>query len=176
MNNFPFQASGASIAGHALMPQDRSGGMLTVHIDLCGDSLVALSRKLARLEGVRVTGGPEGADRQRSFLVHCQGFKMVVSGPADQSVGGGESGFALALVSRAPLATLAVTSDLASILDQLMTEPPPLPAPPPAKQPDSRHATGSWLRRSSLAPGKPLSRKTQLTRKTPLARGRFKKF
>jgi hypothetical protein len=183
MNSIPFQASGASIAGHALTPQHRSGGMLTLHIDLRGDSLVALARRLAKLEGVRVTGGPEGADRQRSYLVHCQGFKMVLSGPADQSAGAASdfaaaavSDFALALVSRTPPATLAVTSDLASILDQLMTEPPPLPEPAPVERQSSQPAQGSSLRRSSLKPGKPLSRKTQLTRKTPLARGRFKRF
>jgi hypothetical protein len=135
--------------------------MLSLRISLGDGSLVELTRALAKLDGVRLTSGPEGIGGGRCCVVHCPGFKMVVSSPAGQG-----EGFALALVSRAPQAALSVMSDLGAALERLMSLPPPAPDPPSA-------ATTSSLRRSSLARGKPLARKTTLRRKTPLARGRF---
>jgi len=162
-----------------LAVQDRAGGVLSLRIALDGTPVVELARALARLEGVRVTGGPQGgADRGRSFLVHCLGFQMVLSAPA------GEAGdFALAMVSRTPQAALGVMSDLGSVLERLMSVPPPSSQPAPAARYRPHPATdgspvamraSSALRRSGLKQGKPLARKTQLRRKTPLARGRFR--
>jgi hypothetical protein len=165
-----------TIAGHSFTRRELAGGMLSLRIALGGGDLVGLARRLAKLEGVRVTGGA-GGDRERCFLVSCSGFKMVLSCPADEPADS-----AAALVSRAPPAALTVVSDLGSLLDRLMTEAPPLiervsagrrevsdgDRDPPTKAPAS-------LRRSGLQPGKPLVRKTQLIRKTPLARGSFRK-
>jgi hypothetical protein len=149
-----------TIAGHSVALVDRAGGMLSLRISLGEGSLDELARALAKLDGVRVTSGPEGFGGDRCCVAHCPGFKMVVSSP------GREEGFALALVSRAPQAALSVMSDLGAALERLMSLPPPVPEPAPATTPSS-------LRRSPLARGKPLARKTALRRKTPLARGRF---
>src|SRR5262245_182454 len=107
-------ASGAStstgpvtIAGRRVAVRDRAGGILSLGIALNGEPLIELARALARLDGVRVTGGPEGAGRERCYVAHCPGFKMVVSAPETD---GGD--FALALVSRMPQAALVVLSDL----------------------------------------------------------------
>jgi hypothetical protein len=164
-----------TIAGHPFVVRDRAGGVLNLHVGLGGQPLVALARALAKLDGVRVTGGPEGAGRARCFLVHCPGFKMVLS-----VAEGDDDDFALALVSRAPQAALAVMSDLGSLLERVMSEPPPPVAATPAARfvssrtsPSSR--TSSSLRGSALAQGKPLGRTTELRRKTPLARGPFRR-
>ncbi len=109
-----------TIAGHSFTRRELAGGMLRLRIALGGGDLVGLARRLAKLEGVRVTGGP-GGDRERSFLVSCSGFKMVLSCPADEPADS-----AAALVSRAPAAALTVVSDLGSLLDRLMSEPPRL--------------------------------------------------
>ena len=82
--------------------------------------------------------------------------------------------FALALVSRTPQAALAVMSDLGSILERLMGEPLRLDEPAPAKRQGSMR-TSAALGRSGLRQGKPLARKTELRRKTPLSRGQFRK-
>jgi hypothetical protein len=170
------------IAGHTFALQDRAGGVLTLRIALRGVPLVALARSLANLDGVRVTGGPEGTGPARCYLVHCLGFKMVLSSDASAE---DTADFALALVSRAPQAALAIVSDLGRLLDRLMSEPQRLSAPAPADRHGSRSATGdppaamkrsSALRRSAFQQGKPLARKTELRRKTPLARGPFRKF
>ncbi|HEY4186648.1 MAG TPA: hypothetical protein VGP07_16340 [Polyangia bacterium] len=155
-----------TIAGHPFLPGEKAGGLLNLRIALRGGPLLALARALGKLEGVRVTSGPEGMGRERGYLVHCLGFKMVLSSSPD-----GADDFAQALVSRAPQAALAVTSDLGSLLELLMSEPPP----PEKKASDQRTRTGagSSLRRTALRPGKPLTRKTPLRRKTPMARGRF---
>ena len=168
-----------TIAGHSFELQDRAGAMLNLRIALRGVSLVAFARALAKLDGVRVTGGPGGAGPERCYLVHCLGFKMVLSVPDGEA-----TDFALALVSRTPQAALAVMSDLGSILERLMSEPPRLPEPVPAERHGFRLSgkhrpalkrTSTPLRRSTIQKGKPLARKTGLMRKTPLARGRFRK-
>jgi len=154
----------STIAGHSFSVWDRGGGLLNLRITLGGAPLVALARALAKLEGVRVTGGPEGSGAERCFLIHCLGFKLVLS--AEPRENGEAADFAQALVSRAPQATLTVMSDLGDILERLMSAPAPLPEPAPVAK---------ALRRSTLQQGKPLARKTGLTRKTPLARGRFRR-
>jgi hypothetical protein len=155
-----------TIAGRPFVVRDRAGGVLNLHVALGGEPLVALARALGKLDGVRVTGGPESAGRERCFLVHCLGFKMVLSVPQGDS-----EDVALALVSRAPQAALAVMSDLGSLLERVMSAPPPVErfAPPGATR------TSSSLRGSKLQQGKPLGRTTELRRKTPLARGPFKR-
>jgi hypothetical protein len=159
-----------TIAGHPFVVQDRAGGVLNLRVALGGQRLVALARALAKLDGVRVTGGPESAGRERCFLVHCLGFKMVLSVAA-----GDDIDFALALVSRAPQAALAVMSDLGGLLERVMSEPPPAPPverfAPPSTSRTTR--TSSSLRGSKLQQGKPLERRTELRRKTPLSRGPF---
>jgi hypothetical protein len=156
-----------TIAGRPFVVRDRAGGVLNLSVALGGEPLVALARALAKLDGVRVTGGPESAGRERCFLVHCLGFKMVLSVAEGDDV-------ALALVSRAPPAALAVMSDLGSLLERVMSEPPP---PPPVERfaPPRATRTSSSLRGSALAQGKPLARTTELRRKTPLARGPFRR-
>ena len=153
-----------TIAGHTIAALDRAGGLLSLRVGLQGGSVADLARALGKLDGVRVTtGGPE-AGRERCYIAHCPGFKLVVSSPA------GEAGdFALALVSRAPQAALSVMSDLGATLERLMS----VPSLPPPADIVSRTASPP-SRRSSLPPGKPLARKTALRRKTPLARGRFR--
>jgi hypothetical protein len=153
-----------TIAGHSITSLDRAGGMLSLRVALNGRSLVELARAVGRLDGVRVTSGSEGAGRERCYVAHCPGFKLVVSSPA-----GDAADFALALVSRVPQAALSVMSDLGATLERLMTVPPRLAdlvsmtTPPSPRRPSS-----------SLQPGKPLARKTELRRRTPLARGRFR--
>jgi hypothetical protein len=168
-----------TIAGHPFSLEDRAGGMLNLRIALRGASLVALARALAKLEGVRVTGGPEGAGPERCYIVHCLGFKMVLSAPAGEA-----ADFALALVSRTPQAALAVMSDLGSVLERLMSEPLQLSESTPAKRHGFRRPEGdppvlmrtsTPLPRSTPQQGKPLARKTELKRRTPLARGRFRR-
>ena len=158
--------SSPTIAGRSFVVRDRAGGALNLHVALGGEPLVALARALARLDGVRVTSGPEGAGRERCFLVHCLGFKMVLSVAEGDDV-------ALALVSRAPQAALAVMSDLGSLLERVMREPPPPPVERVA--PPSAPRTSSSRRGSKLAQGKPLGRTTELRRKTPLSRGPFRR-
>lgn len=157
-----------TIAGHAFALQDRASGMLNLRIALRGTSLAAFARALAKLGGVRVTGGHEGAAHARCYLVHCLGFKMVLSAPSEET-----ADFALALVSRTPQAALAVMSDLGNILERLMNEPLQLFEPASAEA-RSVQRKSTPLRRSALQQGKPLARRTELRRKTPLARGRFR--
>ena len=93
---------------------------------------------------------------------------------------GGEAGdSAVALVSRTAQAALAVVSDLGNLLDRLMSEPPaPLAEPEPAERRDSSLdgvSSSSRLRRLTLQRGQPLARRTELRRKTPMARGPFKR-
>jgi len=152
------------IAGRPFVVRDRAGGVLNLQIALGGEPLVALARALAKLDGVRVAGGPESTGRERCFLVHCLGFKIVLSVAEGDDV-------ALALVSRAPQAALAVMSDLGSLLERVMSEPPP-PAEPHVPPRSSGRAS---LRGSKLVQGKPLRRTTALRRKTPLSRGPFRR-
>jgi hypothetical protein len=153
----------STIAGHELVSHAHAGGLLNLRIALHGEPLSALARAMAKLPGVRVTTGPETESRERCHLVHCLGFKMVLSPPAAEA-----PDHAVALVSRAPQAALAILSDLGAMLEHLMREAPTRPDPKAAIEP----ATPS-LRRSGLQRGAPLARKTELKRKTPLARGRF---
>ena len=157
-----------SLAGHAITISERAGGLLNLRVALGGAPLVALVRTLAKLDGVRATGGPTTTGPERVFVVHCPGFKMVLSVPEDGA------DFANALVSRTPQATLAVMSQLGSDLERLMSEPPRPPEPAPV---ESRGVTRPSLplRRSTLKQGKPLARTTGLKRKTPLARSPFKR-
>jgi hypothetical protein len=149
------------IAGYPVTSQEHAGGLLNLRVALGGASLVTLARALAKLDGVRVTTGPEAGGRQRCFLVHCAGFKVVLSASSDEPAEN-----AVALVSRVPQPALAIMSELDVVLDRLMSAPPPLPEEKPAVP--ERDAP---LRRSGLRRGGPLARKTPLTRKTPLGRG-----
>jgi hypothetical protein len=155
-----------SLVGHAFTVCDRAGGVLNGRIALGGAPLGALVGTLAKLDGVRVTGGPPSAGPERCFVVHCPGFKMVLSVPEPGA------DFATALVSRTPQAILAVVSELGSDLERLMSEPPRLPEPAPV---ESHGVTRPSLplRRSTLKSGKPLARTAGLKRKTPLARSPF---
>ena len=161
----PYSLLGMSLAGHAFTVCDRAGGLLNLRIALGGAPLVVLVRTLAELDGVRVTGGPTSTGPER-FVVHCPGFKMVLSVPEDGA------DFATALVSRTPQATLAIMSELGSHLERLMSEPPRLPEPAAV----AHHGVtrpSLPLRRSTLKRGKPLARTAGLKRKTPLARSPF---
>ncbi len=167
--------TGLMLAGHPLLSHEHAGGLLNLTVALAGEPLIALARALAKLDGVRVTSGPETDGRERCYLVHCIGFKMVLSAPA-----GAEH--AVALVSRAPQAALAIISDLGAMLEHLMSAPPKFPDAelPPESASEPRLGSMSFasakrsepLRRSGLKQGAPLARKTELTRKTPLSRGR----
>jgi hypothetical protein len=166
------------IAGHPIVALERTGGLLSLRVALQGQSLVEWARTLGKLDGVRVTNGPEGLGRERCFLVHCPGFKVVISTQEGQ-----DADVALALVSRAPQAALAVISDLGAVLEGLITAPPPIaePEPEPEPEPAKVASQGSSLRRGSslsrgkpLAQGKPLARTSPLRRKTPLARGSWR--
>jgi hypothetical protein len=156
-----------TIAGYTVASLDRAGGMLSLRIGLHGGALADLARALGRLDGVRVTSGPEADGRERCYIAQCPGFKLVVSSPANEA---GE--LALALVSRAPQAALSVMSDLGATLERLMSVPWPPRLPDLVSKTTSRPPL--TRRTASLSPGKPLARKTALQRKTPLARGRFR--
>ena len=106
------------IAGHRIVAMEQAGGLLSLRIALQGRPLTALGQLLAKLDGVRVTSGPQGLGRERCLLVHCPGFKVVLS------TEDGQDDMALALVSRAPQAALAVISELAALLERLLTTPP----------------------------------------------------
>ena len=162
-----------TIAGHTFALQDRANDLLNLRIALDGSSFAALARALGKLEGVRVTERPEGAGHARCYLVHVLGFQMILSAP-----GGETADFAVAVVSRTAQAALAVVSDLGDVLDRLMSAPaaPPIAEPEPAPAPRrTGMRTSSGLRRSGLSQGQPLARRTELRRKTPMARGPFKR-
>src|SRR5262245_8030485 len=120
--NHASEPAAPTIAGHTFVVREKAGGLLSLRVALHGAPLAVLARALAKLDGVRVTGGPEDSGSERGYLVHCPGFKLVLSLDEDPD-------FARALVSRAPQPALAVISDLANILERLMSEPTPLPAP-----------------------------------------------
>lgn len=165
---------------------------MNLRIGLEGKPLVALARALVKLDGVRVTSGPESAGGGRCYIVSCLGFKMVLSSRVEDA-----GDVARALVSREPQPPLAVLSELGSVLDGLMS--PPLSSPPVASGVQRRAAIeraggksadpandaaspsrsslspASSLQRSALRPGQPLVRRTELRRKTPLARGPFRR-
>ena len=160
---------------------------MNLRVALRGEPLIAFARSLVKLDGVRVSGGPDGTGRGRGYVVSCLGFKMVLSSPFEDRVD-----VALALVSREPRPPLAVLSELGSTLDRLMSVPPAgLPSPSPVRgrvtseeEGESEPAGGdasrsslssSSLRPSALRPGKALVRRTELKRKTPLGRGPFRR-
>jgi len=174
----------ATVAGYTFawagLTGGAGGGILSVRVTLRRATLADLARALGRLPGVRVTSGPAmSAGGGDCYVVHCPGFKMVLSSPepgTDNAAG---------LVSRTAPVTVTLTSELATALDGLMrTAPrstaakPSQPTPPPSSQvtpapsvnaPSDRPPT-STLRRAPLRPGKTLARKTPLTRRTPLRR------
>ncbi len=160
------------IADHRIVAVERAGGLLSLRVALQGRTLSALGQVLARMDGVRVTSGPQGLGRERCLLVHCPGFKVVLSTISTEP---GQGDVALALVSRAPQAALAVISELAGLLERLITAPPVeevAATPTPSKK---EWKQGSSLKRgSSLKPGKPLARGKPLQRRTPLARGSWR--
>ena len=51
-----------TIAGHTVASLDRAGGMLSLRIGLHGGTLADLARALGKLDGVRVTSGPQAAE------------------------------------------------------------------------------------------------------------------
>jgi len=163
-----------------------TGGMLRLRISLGNAPLMDLARALAKLGGVRVISGPAIVSRGDCYLVHCPGFKMVLSSPVPAD------DFAQALLSRTIEPTLAITCELAVLFARLMSPPPPpaeqprankpkrlgTPENPPGSRPGTQNGPGGWartsvLRRAALQPGKTLMRKTPLARRTPLARGKF---
>ncbi len=159
-----------------------TGGILNLRVGLRGGALVELARALGRIGGVRVTSGPAIASRGDCYLLHCPGFKMVLSVP-DLA-----SGFAHALLSRngASAPTLAVACELGAVFESLMRAPPPRAEPTagPALEGRPGRPGGpgrpawpktSTLRRAALQPGKTLARKAPLGRKTPLRRSRWPK-
>ncbi len=168
----------ATIAGYGLawsgMTGGASGGLLNLRVGLRTSTLVDLARALARVPGVRVTSGPAISARGDCYLVHCPGFKMVLSAPAlgDDA--------AQALVSRTAPPALAVPCPLSDALADLMSVRPSRPAAeaqetsaPAARAASSTTPTTSTstLRRAAPQPGKTLARKKPLLRKTPLGRG-----
>src|SRR4051812_34175216 len=176
-------SSPPAIAGHAVTVESMAGEIMSLRIGLRGEPLVALARALMKLDGVRVTAGPESTGRGSCYTVSCLGFKMVLSSPPLE----GRGDVALALVSREPRPPLALLSEVGSVLDALMSA---LPASAPrpvrggasASKQDSEEVTGAGVRtsssslhRSTLRPGKALARRTELKRKTPLRRAPFRR-
>lgn len=177
----PAAAPPATIAGHTVTLDGMAGGIMSLRISLRGEPLVALARALLKLDGVRATAGPEGTGRGRSYVVSCLGFKMALSSPVED---GGD--VAVALVSREPRPPLALLSELGTVLDRLMSTPPPSPPPAVRGRVTARgegdeetdadvQPSSSSLRRSALRPGKALARRTELKRKTPLGRSPFRR-
>ena len=168
----------ATVAGYTFawagLTGGASGGILSVRVTLRRAALADLARALGRLPGVRVTSGPAmSAGGGDCYVVHCPGFKMVLSSPepgTDNAAG---------LVSRTAPAAVTLTSELAIALDGLMRTAPrpaapkaPVSPPAAAATPTRRDPPTSTLRRAPLRPGKTLTRKTALTRRTPLRRRR----
>ncbi|HVY39208.1 MAG TPA: hypothetical protein VHM31_14785 [Polyangia bacterium] len=166
----------ATVAGYTFawagLTGGSGGGILSVRVTLRRATLADLARALGRLPGVRVTSGPAmSAGGGDCYVVHCPGFKMVLSSPepgTDNAAG---------LVSRTAPGPVTLTSELATALDGLMrTAPRPAGARP---SPETAAVTStqtpqdppsSTLRRAPLRPGKTLTRKAPLTRRTPLRR------
>ena len=197
-------ASPMNIAGRPFSIRERSGGLLNLDVALLGSSASQFARDLAALGGVRVVRGPESIGRGTCFLVHCPGFKVVLSPDESEAV-------MSALVSRVPMEVGSeMTSELTATLTILMREQPPKPSDTStwrkgftfgrqrtssriAGAPQSQHQSFSAasflgkrkplpagdatpLRQTALRSGQPLTRKTPLTRRTPLARGKNGRF
>ena len=175
--NLPKDIASVTIAGYSFALQERTGGMLNLRTSLRGAPLADLARALAKLEGVRATSGPAIVGRGDCYLVHCPGFKMVLSSSTP------DGDVAHALVSRTPDPILAVACELGAVLACLMDAPAPRPVKGRSRSLGSVAATAdrlvltrtSALRRTALQPGKALARKTPLRRKTPLGRSRISK-
>ena len=161
------------IAGYPFSVEGQpTGGMLNLRVALKSAPLVELARALGKLEGVRVTVGPAIVSRGDCYVVHCPGFKLVLSATAPGS------DFAQALLSRAIEPALTISCGLTELFGRLMKAP-PRPASTDERQSEmaNRAPRPAWmgtstLRRTALQPGKTLARKTPLTRKTPLGRGK----
>jgi hypothetical protein len=157
-----------TFAGYPFEVKERIGGLLSLRISLLGGPAAELALRLAGLDHVRVTRGPEALGRGRCYIAQCPGFKVVLS--SDE---GGES--VTALVSRAPTepAPQPSSSELGTLLAGLMAPAASAAVVPPARPGFTFHnAARAPLARTPLRAGKPLARKTPLTRKTPLRRGR----
>ena len=163
----------ATVAGYTFawagLTGGAAGGILSLRVTLRGATLADLARALGKLPDVRVTSGPAmSAGGGNCCVVHCPGFKMVLSPPepgTDNAAG---------LVSRTAPAAMALASELAIALDGLMRMAPRAaaatpPVPAAADTIASRPPT-STLRRAPLRPGKTLTRKAPLARRTPLRR------
>lgn len=151
----PSSSQSADLAGYPVTVTQRSGGVLSLAVELRGNTLSELALALAGVPGARVTKGPEGAGRGRCFLIHCPGFKMVLTL-------GSPGGSALALVSQLPAeGDPASGSPLGAVLTALM-HPPVLPPSAPVPERAPRRPAGSGG----------LTRRTPLVRKKPLARGK----
>lgn len=137
------------------------GGLLNVRVTLRGAPLGEVARALGRIEGVRVTSGPAAAGSDCA-IVHCAGFKMVLSAPAPGT------DTAMGLVSRTVQPAVSIESPLATALDGLMRA---STARVAAAAAEPAGAASSTLRRAPLRPGKTLTRKAPLARRTPLRRG-----
>jgi hypothetical protein len=163
----PNDVAPLTIAGHPFSVDGVEGGLASLRISLRSAALVDLARALARLEGVRVTAGPTIVCRGDCYLVHCAAFKLVLSSPAPRG------DFAQGLLSRTigPKPALAITCELETVFARLLAAPVARTESPPNRARETR-SSASTLRRTMLQPGKPLTRKTQLGRKTPLLRGR----
>jgi hypothetical protein len=167
-------AESSVIAGYVFAVEGQpTGGMLNLRVALKNAPLVDLARALGKLEGVRVTVGPAIVSRGDCYVVHCPGFKLVLSATAPGS------DFAQALLSRAIEPALTISCQLTQLFGRLMKAPPPRPTGTSERQPATgdRAPRADWmgtstLRRTALQPGKTLARKTPLTRKTPLGRGK----
>ena len=155
----------ATIAGFTFawagMAGGTPGGLLNLRVALRGGSLSGMGRALGRLPGVRVTSAP-GMGGGDCAIVHCAGFKMVLSAPTPGT------DTAMGLVSRTGAPAALVDCPLATALDGLMRAVPARPAPAAASPADPPAST---LRRAPLRPGKTLTRKAPLVRRTPLRRG-----
>jgi hypothetical protein len=165
-----------TIAGHAFTVRERAGGLLRLRVSLHGGTMAEFALRLRALGGVRVVKGPEAL--VGCYIAHCAGFKIVLStDEADDA--------ASALVSPTPGGTAEPiqASDLSALLAGLMRKPTERPSDTSPWRKGfvfgkasvaGRLADGtgsSRLRRTALAPGKPLSRKTPLRRKAPFGRG-----
>jgi hypothetical protein len=166
-------AESSAIVGYAFSVEGQpTGGMLNLRVALKNAPLVDLARALGKLEGVRVTVGPTIVSRGDCYVVHCPGFKLVLSATAPGS------DFAQALLSRAIEPVLTISCELTQLFERLMKAPPrPAHAAERQSVTADRAPRADWmgtstLRRTALQPGKTLARKTPLTRKTPLGRGK----
>jgi hypothetical protein len=161
-----------TVAGHTFAGADSvggaAGGIVVLRVGLLAGGLRGLAQALARIDGVRVTSGPAIASQGDCYLVHCPGFKLVLSAPEPGN------GTAQALLSRTVDPGTGPGCELASVFARLMAAPPVRAESPSRAAPPRQPLVGtSTLRRVALQPGKTLARKAPLQRKKPLGRGRW---